>query len=168
MQRALHVPGADVPSDSQPPASAASALDELQIRGLGNRIAAGLGNSIAALRERNDALVGSFQQLLAGLLGENGFDFGDGLTIEPGDAGRIKINGPHPDASEIEALLNSTPDLRQLFNQIADNARLIHEFDAGRPPAAFGQPNRSQSRFQLLVNSSGSEGSFTSPVTANP
>ena len=79
------------------------------------------------LERRLQTLLSAFRAHLQQLFGEHELDAGNSLQLRSDECGGICVEGTHPQARQIEALIATQPELGALFAAIQQNATRLRE-----------------------------------------
>ena len=108
------------------------------------------------LKETNEALMQQLHSGMKDFLNKHGFDSSQDVQLESGYDGRLYVANAHPDAAEINQLLESEPKLQQLFSRISANESLLAAVQRHMEftKAYERDPARAVEEFQDLFNDS--------------
>ncbi len=96
--------------------------------------------SLDALRQDADGRLAELRRTLNQLLSDAGVDTTHEITLEDDGAGGIHVGGDHPDAQQIEDLLEENPDLAAKFKALQQSYQKLRSAEETTPsaPPAFG------------------------------
>lgn len=93
-------------------------LEEISDRG---------GNALDALKERAGTLQEGFLDRLYTQLDSSGINLEEKVTLRLNDEGRLITSGEHPQKEQLNAMLDQSPELANMFRDIASHSELIRD-----------------------------------------